>query len=666
MGFEAPIVSDVGERYASPRIENGSETAVYTESETKPEMNPLASAIVHGDRPPSVPSDRPIQRRDVGCVVLLAVLIAAAWSIANGKISSHQWALPITYTDPTYSDFLGTAGLLHSLRGGATLPLALKKATDLGAPDSVNWSAVFLPDKLLIGLFCFHTRFFGTFSGFNIGLIVGHIAAGATCYVACRTWLGAERCWCFVAGLAFGLAPYLFAESPHHINCQYAWHLPFFPIVWTWVASEPGLQRGSRKFWQAVGIAIITGLQNPYYTFVFCQLAILGVAVIAWRRRSWAVLWPTLIVAAAAAGGFLINNCDTLLYRVLDGNNAAPLVAQREYRWMDIYGFKIVDLFIPSFTHHSPALANFGLAHRQASALNDEEGCAYLGLLGIGCLLFLVISTVRALLDGKLAAVPLQAWWILWIVLFFNTGGLNSLIASYTGFTLFRTATRYSVVVLVIVLLYAAQRLSAWQRDAASRYPADVLKIGTLTAAVAASLLLLWDQVPRGPTAENTALIATLVDSDRAFVDRLEQALPERAMIFQLPVMDGTPVPGVATHDHYRPYLYSTRLHWSHGALPGSKTLQWQQSVQKQLVEGAAVDQQAQRVRFDIGNVRRAVDEMTRRGFVAIYLNRNGFPDRGKGLIDALLELGFNAPPIYSAAGDLTCILLGDRPTAAK
>jgi hypothetical protein len=372
-------------------------------------------------------------------------------------------------------------------------------------------------------------------------------------------------------------------------------------------------------------------------------------------------------VVAAAAGGFLINNCDTLIHRVLGGNNAAPLVAQREYRWMDIYGFKIVDMFIPSFTHHSSALANFGLAHRQASALNDEEGCAYLGLLGIGCLLFLVVSTVRALLDGKLAAVPVQAWWILWIVLFFNTGGLNSLIASYTGFTLFRTATRYSVVVLVIVLLYAAQRLSAWQRDAASRYPADVLKIGTLTAAVAASFLVLWDQVPRGPTAENTALTATLVDSDRAFVDRLEQALPERAMIFQLPVMDGTPVPGVATHDHYRPYLYSTRLHWSHGALPGSETLQWQQSVQKQLVEGAAIDQQAQRVRFDISNVRRAVEEMRRRGFVAIYLNRNGFPDRGKGLIDALLELGFDTPPmIYSAAGDLTCILLGDRPTVAK
>lgn len=606
-------------------------------------------------------------RWDLLAIGMLVATTGLAWCVATRKTTSAEWRLPTTYSDPSYSDFVGTCAIFKSHNEAHLWPFAWKVVPMLGAPEAATWNLSPTPDETLIGFFGACTWALGLFPGINLGVLIGHIAAALVLYLVARTWIQAMPAWSFVMALAFGLSPYLFAEEPHHLNCQYVWHLPLFSMVWTWASTAPGLQWRSRRFWQSIAVGFVTGLLNPYFSYIFCQLTLLGGASLAWRTRSWRAIAPAAMVVGAAAAAFFLSELDTLTYRMAHSTTGAVgLVAQREYRWMDIYGFKIVDLFIPSFTHHSSAFANFGLAHRQASALNDEEGCAYLGLLGIGCLLFLVISTVRALLDGKLAAVPIQAWWILWIVLFFNTGGFNSLIASYTGFTLFRTATRYSVVVLVIVLLYAAQRLSAWQRDAASRYPADVLKIGTLTAAVAASLLLLWDQVPRGPTAENTALIATLVDSDRAFVDRLEQALPERAMIFQLPVMDGTPVPGVATHDHYRPYLYSTRLHWSHGALPGSKTLQWQQSVQKQLVEGAAVDQQAQQVRFDIGNVRRAVDEMTRRGFVAIYLNRNGFPDRGKGLIDALLEMGFTTPPIYSATGDLTCILLGDRPTAAK
>jgi len=351
---------------------------------------------------------------------------------------------------------------------------------------------------------------------------------------------------------------------------------------------------------------------------------------------------------------------------MIRGSGDGPIVAERQYKWMDIYGFKVVDMFIPSFTHHSETFAKFGIAHRQASVLNDEEGCAYLGLLGICCLLALVAATGKSLLDGKLAAVPREAWWVLWIVLFFNTGGLNSLLAAFTGFTLFRTACRYSVVILVISLLYAVQRLSQWQRDAAARYPADLLRVGTLTAAIAACLLVIWDQVPRAPTAEKTEVIRKVVESDRQFVGNLQSRLPEKAMIFQLPVMDGTPLPGVPGSDHYRPYLHSTSLHWSNGALPGSKTLQWQQSVQQKLVTGATIDQQAQQVRFNIGNVRQAVDEMQRKGFAAIYVNRNGFPDRGKGLFDALLELGYDAPPIYSPAGDLACVVLGEPRITGK
>ena len=80
--------------------------------------------------------------------------------------------------------------------------------------------------------------------------------------------------------------------------------------------------------------------------------------------------------------------------------------------------------------------------------------------------------------------------------------------------------------------------------------------------------------------------------------------------------------------------------------------------MQQQLVSGARVDQEQQRIVFDTANVRKAVEAIKRRGFAAIYVNRNGFPDRGKGLEEALLELGYIRPPLRSATGDLACIVI--------
>jgi hypothetical protein len=84
--------------------------------------------------------------------------------------------------------------------------------------------------------------------------------------------------------------------------------------------------------------------------------------------------------------------------------------------------------------------------------------------------------------------------------------------------------------------------------------------------------------------------------------------------------------------------------------------------VQAKLFEGASLDQQAGKIKVNEANARIAVDELKRLGFSAIYINRNGFPDRGKGLEEALLDLGYTKPPIRNATGDLACIVLADRP----
>jgi hypothetical protein len=86
--------------------------------------------------------------------------------------------------------------------------------------------------------------------------------------------------------------------------------------------------------------------------------------------------------------------------------------------------------------------------------------------------------------------------------------------------------------------------------------------------------------------------------------------------------------------------------------------------VQARFFEGAALDPQANQIRCNPENARAAVDELRRLGFSAIYVNRNGFPDRAKGLESMLLDLGYTAPPIRNATGDLACFVLEGRPAA--
>ena len=143
----------------------------------------------------------------------------------------------------------------------------------------------------------------------------------------------------------------------------------------------------------------------------------------------------------------------------------------------------------------------------------------------------------------------------------------------------------------------------------------------------------------------------------------METVLPPGSMVFQLPVMDfpESPLPGIPSYDHFRPYLYSQHLRFSFGSMKGRPREQWQHELQKLLLDGAQINQEAKKIQFNTANVRRAVDELQRLGFKAIYINRNGFPDRGKGLEEALLEIGYDKPPIRNATGDLVCIQLTEK-----
>ncbi|MFM8634885.1 MAG: hypothetical protein ACKOEX_08770, partial [Planctomycetia bacterium] len=387
-------------------------------------------------------------------------------------------------------------------------------------------------------------------------------------------------------------------------------------------------------------------------------LTLIGGGLTALRKRSWAAILPATAIVGAVALACLISNLDTISYRWVYGPPTASPFSDRAYRWLDIYGFKVVDMFVPWITHRFTEFAKFGLLHRQGSPLLDEEGCVYLGIFGIVSLLALVAGSIRGGVERSDAQIPMAAWQVLWIVLMANTGGLNALFAAFTGFTLFRTTCRYGVVILAIVLLYAAERLTRWQAATTKRFPAETSRILVATAMLAMCGLILWDQVPRSPTEEEKATIANQVAADREFVAAMEEALPQGAMVFQLPIVTAGPVPGVSASDHFRPALYSNSLRFSIGGNIGREGGDWQQEWRRETFAGATVDQTKERIHFNPQKFDTGIQKLRDLGFSALYVNRNGYPDGGKGIAETLKELGYTKPPIESPMGDLVCFVL--------
>lgn len=592
--------------------------------------------------------------------LLLLVVVGLAWCAGNDRWSPASWGVPTAYLEPDKGDVVHALAMMKAVGDGEFVPLAWKTVGSLGAPRSANWNDWPFVEELLVVFYGLLGGLFGLFAGLNVGTIVAHLSAAAAFYVVAR-WEDCDRTWAFVAALAFGLAPFIFAQSPFHITTEYVWHVPLFLPIWRWIATEPGIVWGSRRFWFAVVVGCITGLQSPYWTNIFCQLTLLGAGAMYWRHRSWPAFRSALAVIGAAAVAFALMNIDTWTYRLVNGPNPGAL--SREYKWMEIYGLKLVDLVIPPVTHHSNAFAAFAIKHKignpaqgipPASPLQDEG--SYLGIVGLLALGWLAGTAVSDAVKGKANDISLAAWQVLWIVICFTTGGLNAILGAF-GFTLFRTGQRYSIVILAIVLLYAAQRLTAWQQ---TRRVHGGTSLGMLAAAAAVCGLILWDQVPRAPAQEQTATIARQVAADREFTEKMEAALPAGAMVFQFPVMEfpESPMPGVPSYDHFRPYLYSKHLRYSFGSMKGRERERWQPAVQAKFFEGATLDREAGAIRVNSANAKAAVEELKRLGFSAIYVNRNGFPDRGKGIEEALLDLGYTKPPLRNATGDLACIIL--------
>ncbi|PYK31828.1 MAG: hypothetical protein DME57_02175 [Verrucomicrobia bacterium] len=543
-------------------------------------------------------------------VVTLIAVIAASWCYANNIWSIADWQLPTAYKGP------------YAARDQSDI-LIYSAFPELGAPYEANWNDWPYLEYVPLYLIGVLARGIGIFAALNVALLLAHLMAGVTAYGVARYWK-IDIVWAFTSGLAFGLAPFIFAQSPDHPMVVFCWHVPLFLLVWRWLTDEEPIQIPSKKFRVALAVGFISGIQNPYYFAVFCQIVLLTAAAMFLRTRNRNHLIVGVSAVAATVVGFVLINLSPWLNQLQAGRNHAAIV--RQFQWVEIYALKVLDFFVPPLNHHWPLFRQFAEWRAKTAILHDEG--SYLGIFGTVALAVLVVSVVRAMIKRD-RSVPVPALHVFWIFLFFSTGGLNA-IAAALGFTYLRAGCRLSLVIFAISIFFAAE----WVSRLRLRPQLSLVLAG------ACCVLILWGQVPSPPSSEEKNIIARQVSADAKFVADLESALPDGAMVFQLPVMDfpEAPLRTETSYDHLRPYLFTKKLRFSFGSMKGRPREQWQHELEKLPLSDALA-------------------ELKKRGFSALYVSRPGYGEIIGTLEQSLKELGYTQA-IENPEHDVFCVVL--------
>jgi hypothetical protein len=582
------------------------------------------------------PKDWTIIRPDLFRAAILAVVVSLIWCTIFDRWTIESWQTPLTYleTEPFKPDRPDVLLILAWIKAGSEgnlLPLVFSNVPLLGAPYVANWNDYPGAEKPLLCLAGLLANIFGLFVAANLTVLFGHMLAAEAFYLACRL-LDATWVWAFAGALVFAFSRFSFAHGFNHIVLLYYWHVPLGLMVIEWVIRGKGIQLGERKFVFALIVAVIFGVQNQYFSYLFAQMVCLGGLVQLWRR-GWRESLSAVAIVATTAASFVLMILNTILYRLVYGSNGAAVV--RDYKALEIYGLKLVDLVIPSPDHRFPLFSAWSQEHLSNIFLHPGEWppAGYIGLIGEAALAWLVFFSLRRLAAG--GRVPLEAWLILWIILYSEVGGINSIFGSL-GVVLFRATSRLSIFILCLILMFAVRQLSLL------RFPNKIMVYG---AALLVVLLALWDQTPPILTPNAVAQTAADVASDRHFVEKMEQRLPPNAMIFQIPVMEfpESPVPGISSYENFRPYLFTSHLRFSYGSDKGRPDGAWQNDIQKKSVSDAVAD-------------------LERYGFAALYINRDSFSDRAEGFITALKQMG-RSEIIENDRKDLVCVILNPSPT---
>jgi phosphoglycerol transferase len=446
-----------------------------------------------------------------------------------------------------------------------------------------------------------------------------------------------------LGGLLFTFVPFHFLRGEGHLFLASYMTVPLacMMILWVFEDASPlfGYSKGkgvlksglSPKFLGCALICVLVGSSFIYYPFFTCFfLLVAGIlSAIAYRSK-----WPAVnasVLILLTVGIILINTSPTIIYHLFNGSN--PEVGVRNPMEAEVFGLKIVQLFIPVEGHHIPFFATIASLYNSHFPLVNENSMASLGIIGclgflilVGWLLYRKAGGSEGILAGHVKEIDALSMLNFSAVLLATIGGFGTLFNIAVSSQL-RCYNRISIFIaffsLATMMIVADSLYKRYAGDLKIRKVAYLCFAIILVAGVLDQTTPLFAP-PYGQIEEEVA-------SDTAFVGQIEAIESSGAMIFQLPYAgfpESVPSANMTDYDHFRAYLSSDDLRWSYGAMKGRESDLWQNAV-------ASME------------VPEMVRNLAMAGFSGIYVDSYGYNDSGRSIIGNL-SAALGVQPIVS------------------
>ncbi len=435
-----------------------------------------------------------------------------------------------------------------------------------------------------------------------------------------------------LGGLLYTFTFYHLSRGQHHLMYTAYYPVPLMIMVILWVCGEKlsltrtengrtRLVLRSPKLIASLLICVlIASTGGAYYSF-FAMWLLASVALfLAIRHRSWASLVTPVFLIAVIFGVFTVNLTPNIIH--LRGHSKTD-AAERNAGEAEFYGLKIAQLLLPADEHRLKRLAKFKAYYNQ-TPLSTENVDSSLGFIGsIGFLFLLGWLLYRKSRDedreprelfNHLSVLNASA------VLIGTVGGFGSIFAHLISPQI-RAYNRISVYISFFSFFAVALLLDLWSRRI-SRTGRRRLFIYVLIPFLIT--LGIYDQTKKRYQRDYKE-VKTEYLSDREFIRQIESMVPQRAMIFQLPIHM---FPEGESYDNLKGYFHSDSLRWSFGAMRGHDGDKWQKSI-------------------SVLPVNELVKTVAAAGFSGIYIDRGHHPDGGAKVESEISSL-IQSQPVVS------------------
>lgn len=557
----------------------------------------------------------------VELMILSAVTLAATW------ITLELWRIPF--------------GLSLTYRGDEFAGLAHVKGVDetgwwftnprLGAPFQLEHFDFPHGGESLQVLM---VRLLGLFSDaptaiLNTYLILTFVLVAASAFLVLR-YLRFEPMLAGTIAILYSFLPFHFWHLVGHIYRSGYFAAPVASLALLWMAGYDGglvisKGHGLRPFevrrgrLAVVVLAVLLVATTDVVAAAFAP-AIAGVVglLAVLRHRAWRTFAIVMLFSASIIVLVVAVNVPTLAYQQENGANVETV--QRQLQEQEVFALKISRVLLPSEFHPIDFFADQGQKPRFSPI--ESEGGQALGLIGVAGLISGVVAAIPLGLSverrsrDKLSAARRElrstSGLLMILILLLAVPSGFAYLSSVLGFEEIRTWNRIVVYLGFYALVCSAiglEQLTRWLR----RQGARGWMVGALLLVI--GVIGLFDQTPGGRIPYDVRIEAWNRDAQFfALVERSLMAEPG-PMVFQLPVISYPEPDGgnVLTYDHFRGYLHTDDVAWSHGAMRGRPEAAWQRQLASLPTE-------------------LALDSLAAIGFDGIYIDKKGYPDQGLGL----------------------------------